>query len=82
VASLAAHIRPAEMTDADAIADVIAAAEPDLLVSEIDRDERRDRISLAAGDEAERLVRRRGRRSRRRRAQPGPTGIQAQPPSG
>jgi [ribosomal protein S5]-alanine N-acetyltransferase len=37
-------MRRAEATDADAIADVIAAADPDVIVSEIDRDERRERI--------------------------------------
>ena len=37
-------VRPAEATDADAIADVIAAVEPELLVAQIGRDERSERI--------------------------------------
>jgi len=37
-------IRQASALDADAIADLIAAQDPDLLVSEITRDERRDRF--------------------------------------
>jgi ribosomal protein S18 acetylase RimI-like enzyme len=37
-------IRRATPADADAIADMIAAIEPDKLVSEISRDERRDRF--------------------------------------
>jgi GNAT superfamily N-acetyltransferase len=43
--------------DADAIADLIAAIEPDKLVSEISRDERRDRFHhyLEAGMRASRL---------------------------
>lgn len=44
MASPGPHIRRAETRDADAIADLIAAADPDVLVSEIDRDERRNRI--------------------------------------
>ena len=44
-------IRQATAADADSIADLIAAIEPDKLVSEISRDERRDRFReyLGAG---------------------------------
>jgi ribosomal protein S18 acetylase RimI-like enzyme len=44
-------IRRGTAADADAIADLIAAIEPDKLVSEISRDERRDRLHdyLGAG---------------------------------
>jgi RimJ/RimL family protein N-acetyltransferase len=44
VTSPAARIRRAKPNDADAIANVIASADPDVLVSEIDREERRERI--------------------------------------
>jgi putative acetyltransferase len=43
-------IRPATPDDADAIADMIAAIEPDTLVSEISRDERRDRFQRYLAD--------------------------------
>ncbi len=47
----AVTIRQAAASDADAIADLVARNEPDLLVSEITRDERRDRFhdGLASG---------------------------------
>jgi len=43
-------IRQATAADADAIADMIAAIEPDKLVSEISRDERRDRFHRYLAD--------------------------------
>jgi len=43
-------IRQATAADADAIADMIAAIEPDTLVSEISRDERRDRFHRYLSD--------------------------------
>lgn len=43
-------IRQASPSDSDAIADVIAAIEPDVLVSEISRDERRDRFHRYLAD--------------------------------
>jgi RimJ/RimL family protein N-acetyltransferase len=44
VTSRDVRIRRARPNDADAIANVIASADPDVLVSEIDREERRERI--------------------------------------
>ena len=44
VGVLGLTVRQATAADADAIADMIAAIEPDKLVSEISRDERRDRF--------------------------------------
>ena len=43
-------IRQATAADAEVIADMIAAIEPDKLVSEISRDERRDRFQRYLGD--------------------------------
>jgi ribosomal protein S18 acetylase RimI-like enzyme len=56
-------IRQATAADADAIADLIAAIEPDKLVSEISRDERRDRFHhyLDAGINAAFLAESHGR---------------------
>jgi len=56
-------IRQAAAVDADAIADMIAAIEPDKLVSEISRDERRDRFHflLDTGQNISFLAESRGR---------------------
>jgi len=56
-------IRQAAAADADAIADMIAAIEPDKLVSEISRDERRDRFRflLDSGQNISFLAESRGR---------------------
>jgi len=62
-------IRQASADDADAIADLIAAIEPDTLVSEISRDERRNRFReyLATGRTRSRSDPGAGARSRARR---------------